>query len=189
VSELSDDELMAKVANHCKSALNLLVNRHLGPLYAYALRLSGNSSSAEDLVQDTWLKVWTHANSYRSDTVKLRTWLYKVLHNKFIDDHRKQSKFANPSEFAEQALIAPSSSDPEVQNQLAQEKSSFEQLLAEVPHNQRAALLLVHGQGFAGKEVAQILDLSESAARSLLARGRNTMRKAYTKKRKKNNEY
>ena len=183
MTDLSDDQLMLEVVNHCSGAFNELVTRHVDVLHAYAFRLCGDASSADDLVQETWLKVWTHAHTYRVGQVKLRTWLHKVLHNKFVDQYRKQSKFSQAEDYAELSLEGPSSSEPELHNQRQEQVDSLVNLLVKVPQNQRAALLLVHRQGFSVDETAKILDMSNAATQSLLARGRRALRNAEIKKR------
>jgi len=65
----------------------------------------------------------------------------------------------------------------------------FAQLLAQVPENQRAALLLVHRQGFSIGETAEILNLSSTATQSLLARGRRAIRSADTNMRRESHEH
>ena len=175
---LSDDQLMLKVVSQCNGSFTELVSRHVDALHAYAYRLSGDPSTADDLVQETWVKVWTHASSYKVGKVKLTTWLHRVLHNKFVDHLRKQSKFSRSEDYANLALQAPASFEPEQQSQQRDTIDEFAQVLAQVPENQRAALLLVHRQGFSIGETAEILNLSNAATQSLLARGRRAIRSA-----------
>ena len=178
MTHLSDDHLMLKVISQCADAFTELVSRHVDALHAYAYRLSGSPSTADDLVQETWVKVWTHAGSYTVGRVKLSTWLHTILHNKFIDHVRKQSKFSKSEDYAELALHAPASFEPEQVSQHRDTVDELAQLLAHVPESQRAALLLVHRQGFSIGETAEILNLSSTATQSLLARGRRALRRA-----------
>lgn len=187
--ELPDDQLMLKVAGQCAGAFTELVTRHVDALHAYACRLSGNPSLADDLVQETWVKVWTHASSYKVGKVKLSTWLHTVLHNKFIDHVRKQSKFSKSEDYADVRLQAPAMFEPELQTQRRDTIDEFAQLLAQLPESQRAALLLVHRQGFSIGETAEILNISNTAAQSLLARGRRTIRQAEINMRKETHEH
>ena len=178
---------MLNVVSQCADSFTELVSRHVDALHAYAYRLSGNPSTADDLVQETWVKVWTHAGSYKVGRVKLSTWLHTVLHNKFIDHVRKQSKFSRSEDYADLALQAPASFEPEQQSLQQDTIDEFAQLLA--PENQRAALLLVHRQGFSIGETAEILNLSSTATQSLLARGRRTIRSADTNMRRESHEH
>ena len=114
---------------------------------------------------------------------------YTVLHNKFIDHVRKQSKFSRSEDYADLALQAPASFEPEQQSQQQDGTNEFAQLLAQVPDNQRAALLLVHRQGFSISETAEILNLSSTATQSLLARGRRAIRSADINLRRETHEH
>jgi RNA polymerase sigma-70 factor (ECF subfamily) len=189
VTHLSDDQLMLKVASHCAGSFTELVRRHIDALHAYAYRLSGNPSLADDLVQETWVKVWTHASSYKAGKVKLSTWLHRILHNKFIDHVRKQRKFSKSEDYANQQLQAPASFEPEQQNEWRESADEFTQLLAQIPQAQRGALLLVHRQGFSIAGTAEILNISSSAAQSLLARGRRAVRNVEIHTRRRNHEH
>ena len=186
---LSDDQLMLKVVSQCAGSFTELVSRHVDALHAYAYRLSGNPSTADDLMQETWVKVWTHAGSYKVGRVKLSTWLHTVLHNKFIDHVRKQNKFSRSEDYADLVLQAPANFEPEQQSQQQDAIDEFAQLLAQVPENQRAALLLVHRQGFSIGETAEILNLSSTATQSLLARGRKAIRSADINTRRERHEH
>ncbi|MEC9155156.1 MAG: sigma factor [Pseudomonadota bacterium] len=70
---MTDDELMSAVQRQDKDAFASLMARHLDSLYGYALRLTQEPSNAEDLVQETWLRVWANAKKYKQDTVAFST--------------------------------------------------------------------------------------------------------------------
>ena len=80
---------MAAIRNGDEEAFEHLMGRHVDALFRYALRLSGSPVLADDLTQETWLTVWEKTHRYKPKKAKLRTWLYSVLHNKFIDTIRK----------------------------------------------------------------------------------------------------
>ncbi len=65
------------------------VERHVDRAYAIALRIVGNAADAEDVVQDTMLKVWTHRGRWQHGRAKFSTWLYRVVSNRCIDLRRK----------------------------------------------------------------------------------------------------
>ena len=164
---------MSAIARQEKDAFAVLAARHMDRLYGYALGLTKHPASAQDLVQETWLRVWSNAGSYIAKRVTLSTWLHKILYNLFVDEFRRaQRQPAHPEETDDD-------DQPWQAHSESQTKNLVYHLLGQLPDNQRAALLLFYQQGFSTKEVAEILFLSEHAAESLLARARRTMRQAH----------
>ena len=161
-----------------QEAFAVLVHRHVDALYRYALRLTQLSSSAEDLVQDTWLAAWANAGRYKPRKAKVTTWLHTILHNKFIDTQRKketqnvqQDKLDMAQESNGAALDAPYLNDAHLM--------TINQLLNKLPVNQRSAIVLSHLQGFSNREVANIMGISVRALESLLVRARAALKQQY----------
>jgi len=84
-----DKDLLDRLADDDESAFRSLVERHIDRAYAIALRIAGNAADAEDVVQDTMLKVWTHRGRWQHGRAKFSTWLYRVVSNRCIDLRRK----------------------------------------------------------------------------------------------------
>jgi len=85
------------------SALRALYEQHVGPLFAYALRLTGGDRGrAEDIVQETLLRAWRHPQALDPDRGPVRSWLFTVARNVAVDAHR--ARRARPTEVGEQAL-------------------------------------------------------------------------------------
>ena len=161
-----------------QEAFAVLVHRHVDALYRYALRLTQLSSSAEDLVQDTWLAAWANAGRYKPRKTKVTTWLHTILQNKFIDTQRKketqnvqQDKLDMAQESNSAALDAPYLNDAHLM--------TINQLLNKLPVNQRSAIVLSHLQGFSNREVANIMGISVRALESLLVRARTALKQQY----------
>lgn len=85
----ADAELLDRLAAGDEAAFRALVERHIDRAYAIALRIVGNAADAEDVVQDTMLKVWTHRGRWQHGRAKFSTWLYRVVSNRCIDLRRK----------------------------------------------------------------------------------------------------
>ena len=163
---------MLAVQKGDRSAFDVLVRRHINALHGYAFRLSRNPASADDLVQDTWLNVWQKAASYKPGKVQLTTWLHRIVHNKFVDEARKSRPTASENEF----LAITDGHDLEREYATQQTWSEVDALLSQLPHNQRAAIVLTHVQGFSNQETAEIMNSSVRAVESLLARARRALR-------------
>ena len=153
-----------------ETAFEQLMGRHIDALYRYALRLSGSQATADDLTQDTWLTVWAKTHRFKPSKASLKTWLFRVLHNKFVDGVRKNRLVTDAT--------IPETTGPELSDvdEQARAQARLFREIGELPEQQRAAILLAHAQGFGNKEVAQILGTSVRATESLLARARRTLK-------------
>jgi RNA polymerase sigma-70 factor (ECF subfamily) len=167
---------MSAISSGDETAFRTLLMRHVDALYNYAYRLGHSPTLADDLVQETWLAVWTKASSFKPNKVRLTTWLHRILHNKFIDHARKYGRELSQAtdQAAEEADPGP---DLAAQLDDRQSSQTLARLLMTLPENQRAALLLVHVQGFSNKEAAAIIGTSLRATESLLARARTSLKK------------
>src|ERR1700760_4727845 len=83
-----DEPLLRRLAEDDESAFRQLVERHIDRAYGIALRIVGGRADAEDVVQDTLLKVWTHRGRWQHGRAKFSTWLYRVVTNRCIDLRR-----------------------------------------------------------------------------------------------------
>lgn len=171
---MTDDELMYAITQQDKEAFTALVNCHVDGSYAYAFRLAQSSQLAEDLVQDIWLVVWQRARQYKPGRVQFEIWLHKILYNKFIDVVRRKK----PDYDTHYVENQPADDNAYADRVIRERFNRYNSALRDLPHNQRAALLLVHIQNFNQKQVAIILGMSVRAVESLLARGRRTLQKA-----------
>ncbi|MCZ6710706.1 MAG: sigma-70 family RNA polymerase sigma factor [Gammaproteobacteria bacterium] len=176
LSELSDDGLMARIRHHDQEAFACLLARHLNPVHAYLYRLTGSRADADDLSQDTFLRVWRKAASFKPGRVKLTTWLHRVAHNLCVDDFRKRRTHAvvsldePPAGFEEEAV------HPAIQDADCENLELVNIALMRLPESQRSALVLCQIQGFSNHEGAEILGISVSALESLLARARRRLK-------------
>ena len=166
---------MAMVAGGDRDAYNIIVRRHVDPLYNYALRLCRVSGDAEDLVQETLLKAWSSASSFNPRKAKLSTWLHRILRNRFIDTTRKGSIQVDEEVRFDGVTDGFSEGSADV----AEAGAILDQFIGRLPESQRSALLLSHAQGFSNQQIAHILGVSVRATESLLARARRNLRDAF----------
>ena len=142
-------------------------------LLRFLLRLSGRRDTAEDLAQETWLKVARAAPTLREDT-RFAAFLFTVARNAFVS-HRRWS-LLDLSRIVTVGLdvvdaISPDA-EPDVQHDRAREIARVEAALAALPLRSREVLLLVAIEGLEQDEVAQILGISYDAVRQRLHRAR-----------------
>ncbi|HEV2358505.1 MAG TPA: sigma-70 family RNA polymerase sigma factor [bacterium] len=170
-----------------RSAYERLIGAHLDGLYATARRLTRNTASAEDLVQETMLKAWRSFHTFEPGT-NARAWLYRILMNTHFDTHRKQSREPEvvPADDVGalylygktrdgMALGESGNPEREVLDRIvdAQVRKGLEAL----PLPFLAAVLLVDVHGFAYREAAEVLGIPVGTVMSRLYRGRHALRR------------
>jgi RNA polymerase sigma-70 factor, ECF subfamily len=91
-AELSDEQLMARLGGpELDAALSTLYDRYSRTVYGVGLKILGNRSLAEELVQDVFLKVWRSSHTFDPSRASFSTWLYRVTRSAAIDVHRKRA--------------------------------------------------------------------------------------------------
>lgn len=172
VRDDSEHTLMARIAAGDHAACGQMVNRHLGMIVAYARRLLGDRQEAEDVAQETFVRLWTHAERWQPRNAKVGTWLHRVAHNLCIDRLRKRREILM-DELPDRPDPAPPADQQLHQKDVA---AVVEAAMAQLPERQRAAILLCHHQELGNIEAAGVLDVSVEALESLLTRGRRKLR-------------
>ena len=157
-------------------------------LYSHALRLTKNSSDAEDLVQETYLKGYRAFSSFKEGT-NLRAWLFRILTNSFINNYRKKQRGFEEEDFDEIDDMYLLRRLGSIQNNtlgMSAEDMLFERLTEDeikdaveaLPTQYREVVLLADVQGFSYKEIAEILEIPNGTVMSRLHRGRTKLQKA-----------
>ncbi len=167
---MSDEELMNAICSGDHSAYEALVRRHLKPVSRYAWRMLGNQRDVEDIAQDTFLRVWLKAASWRPEKSRLTTWIHRIAHNLCIDQLRKRREELTEEEAAQDRGPL----EDAVRDHAAERLRAA---LGRLPQSQRSALSLCHYQGFSNREAAAIMAVSVQALESLLARAKRSLRK------------
>jgi RNA polymerase sigma-70 factor (ECF subfamily) len=158
-------------------------------LYRIALRLSGSSQSAEELVQETYLRAFRSWRSYATGS-NLAAWLATILRNIYLDEARRQSRRPVIESLDEQGdyylynHLAETAKEPQeaVLNRLA--GGAIVDSLADVPPTFREVIVLVDVGGFSYKDAAEILDVPVGTVMSRLHRGRRLLKQALAERTK-----
>ncbi|MCH9837513.1 sigma-70 family RNA polymerase sigma factor [bacterium] len=157
-------------------------------LYAAAMRMTRNRADAEDLVQETYLKGFRSFHTFNEGT-NLRAWLFRILTNTYINKYRKQQRGFDESDLGdiedlylykrmgtfEDASIG-RSAEESLMTMLPDDE--VKQALENLPENFRLPVILADVEGFAYKEIAEILEIPIGTVMSRLHRGRKAMQKA-----------
>jgi len=157
---------------------------YLDRLYSAALRYTRDPTDAEDLVQETIAKAFRSFHQYREGT-NLRAWLYRVLHTTYISMYRKaqrrpqeslQDEIDDFSFYDEVSRNTGGSAEREVLDALTADE--VKEALAQLPEAFRVAVYLADVEGFAYKEIAEIMDTPVGTVMSRLHRGRKALQQA-----------
>lgn len=170
---LTDQQLMELIASGDQSAYAEAVRRHGRSIAAYAYRMISQQADAEDIAQETFLRLWTHAHRWQADKAAVSTWLHRIAHNLCVDLLRRDKSAINMALDDEHADPALSS---EQLISLDADRVSLQLAISTLPERQRSALIMTHYQGLSDKVVADIMDVSVDALESLLARARITIK-------------
>lgn len=139
---------------------------HLPAMRAFAASLTRNSAAADDLVQDTIVKAWKNFDKFKEGT-NLRAWLFTILRNTFYSDLRKKKREV---EDVDGVMAGTLSEKPHHDGRLA--FSDFEKFFAELPVEQREALVLVGASGMSYEEAAETCGVAIGTIKSRINRGR-----------------
>ena len=166
---LDDSALIRRIAAGNKDAFSVFLGRYLSLMVGFAQRYVSNRSDAEDIAQDAFTRVWTHAGTWRETGASPRSWLYRITYNLCIDELRKKRPILE-----EHDLI----SDDTPEKQLTQDidEATLRKTINQLPERQRSALWLSAYHGLSNKEASEILGTTVEATESLLTRARRSLR-------------
>lgn len=180
-----DAALMLRVKQGDSSAFEELVNKFKQPVANLIFRTLRDASEAEDLAQNVFVQVYKFADRYRVEA-KFSTWLFTIARNLCLNELRRRSRHpvesleaglnpevegANPRQYEDKKNVSPP--DRLIQDELS---AKVEEALAALPENQRTAILLFKEKDLSYDEISEIMGCSLSATKSLIHRGRETLK-------------
>jgi len=168
-SILGDQELVQAYIKGDQSAIEVLINRHRSKVYTYILLTIKNQQLAEDLFQETFIKVIQslRRGKYR-DNGRFLSWVIRIAHNLIIDHYRKEKQMnAVSNDDGEMDLFnSRKLSDDNIEDLIVntQIKADIRALINELPEDQREVVLLRHYGGLSFKEIAEQTNVSINTA-------------------------
>ena len=163
-----DADLVERLKARDAAAFDVIYDRFNMRLFTFLIRLSRDRDRAQDLLEDTWLRLVTHADRLRPDT-SLGPWLFTVARNLYLSECRARVLEQSDEDIVSHASPAPSPFEETAANE---SHRRLEAALASLPLHYREVLLLVAVDGLSTAEAAAVCGISNDAVRQRLSRGR-----------------
>ena len=172
--KFSDEKLILRFQEGDINAYNELVKRYKDRLLNFVFRYFNNVEQAEDVVQDTLIKLYTHA-SYYKNVAKFSTWIFTIAKNNALTELRKNKRKKTDSLWTDDGKFIDISSKEESLESKVQNEIAIDQLnkfLDEIPENFRIAVVLRDFQELSYEEISKILEIQIGTIKSRINRGR-----------------
>lgn len=171
----SDNALIARIAAGDQKAFAVLSGKFSARILALAKRTTGSAADADEILQETLLKIWMAAPTWTADgPAQFQTWLHRVVVNACLDRKRRRT-FSSLDEVEDMADEGANGFDEAA---AAERHSAIIAAMAKLPDRQRSALSLHYLDEMSAPEAAKVLGVSVSSMESLLVRGKRAMRDA-----------
>lgn len=176
---IADAQLVALARESREDALEVLYGAYKGRIYTFLLRLCGDPETSDDLTQDVFTKAYQALGTLTKEH-RVLPWLYRIAHNTAIDHLRRRNRFSwlrvGKLTGTDEEPVSPDG------HGAIPEQDHIRRVLATLPPDQAAALLLHALEGYSYKEIAQIQGATMPAVRSRIARARVAFKAAYETK-------
>ncbi len=178
--DAEDVRLMRLVSGGDTGAFEQLIERHQSLVAGTVARMLGSNSDVEDIAQQVFIRVWKSARRY-VPRAKFTTWLLKITRNLVFNELRRSKRHAHvplqtepgAEEFPLKDTTNPTPDASLLENEL---QRAIEEAITELPESQRMALILRRYEQLSYEQIADILDLSVPAVKSVLFRARTELR-------------
>jgi RNA polymerase sigma-70 factor (ECF subfamily) len=180
--DAEDVRLMELVSAGNSSAFERLVERHQRLVVGTVGRMLGNTSDAEDIAQQVFVRVWKSAKRY-VPRAKFTTWLLKITRNLVFNELRRRSRHPQvplqaESEEEERPIRDENALAPDALMLEQELQKAIDAAIAHLPETQRLAIILRRYEELSYEEISETLDQSVSAVKSLLFRARTELRES-----------
>jgi RNA polymerase sigma-70 factor (ECF subfamily) len=178
--DAEDVRLMHLVASGDTVAFETLIERHQALIAGTVARMLGSNSDVEDIAQQVFIRVWKSASRYVA-RAKFTTWLLKITRNLVFNEMRRAKRHPHvpvqiDPEAEELPLRDEMTATPDARLLQEELQSKIDSAIGQLPDTQRMALVLRRYQELSYEEIAEVLELSVPAVKSLLFRARTELR-------------
>ena len=158
---LDDHQLIQRVSEVDKDALEALYVRYQTPVYSLAMFMLKQPALAEEVTQDIFLNIWLKAASFNSERGQPKAWIMSVAHHKIVDVIRSRRRTivnTDPADYETLDLLPSAGASTEAQVEQTLERERIMRALATIPEPQREVIMLAYFEGYSQSEMAQKLD-------------------------------
>ena len=172
----TDEELRTLSIKGDGNAQNELYNRYAPKLWGVCLRYAKNKMSAEDILQEGFIRIFTYLDKYRGNG-SFEGWMRRTMVNTAINYYKKNLKTGKEMEYTE--VFAAKSYEPDAISQISNEEVLG--LIQELPQGYRTVFNLYVIEGFSHKDIGEALNISENTSKSQLSRARGILKNKVNK--------
>jgi RNA polymerase sigma-70 factor, ECF subfamily len=173
---LADENLISFVGKGDAEAFTTLYDRHSHAAFSLAYRVMGERQAAEDLVQDTFLKLWRSATSYRPERGSVRTWLLSIVRNRGIDQIRSQASRRRTQETFEASAPRSQPSEAFAETWRNSQRNQVREALDTLPPEQLKILELAYFSGYTHVQISELVDVPLGTMKGRMRLGLKKMR-------------
>ncbi len=181
LSPIADDQLVLRIASGNAAALEELYDRYVRQCFGLALRILNDAALAEEVVQETFLKLWTRPESYSAERGKFVSWLLSLVHHRCIDELRRRSHTEVPLENSESTGVLDTAADPDPdpgdQVWMAEQQRAVRDALEQLPASQRQVIELAYFGGLSQSQIAERLGQPLGTVKTRVRMGLQSMRR------------
>ena len=169
---MEENVLICRLREGDYEAIDEIVEKYKNPLFAFILRIINNHETAEDIFQETWLRVIRYIHGFRSES-KFSTWLFQIALNLCRDSERKKKRWLSvPIEDHEDSFIC----EPEINPARIFEAHQVRKIVSELPAKMREVIILRYFHDLNDQEISEIVGCPVGTVKSRLYRASEILR-------------
>ena len=167
----SDEQIVAAVCGGEAAKFALLIDRYQNKLFYYVLKYVAQPDKAEDIVQDTFIKIYTNLQSF-DQSKKFSAWAYRIAHNNMVDSVRREKPIVSIEENEWVSNISDAKVDIVAEMELRQTKQEVQSAVNNLPNKYKDVVVLHYFEGYGYEEISDILGIPTSSVGTRLRRGK-----------------
>jgi len=186
MSELSDEQIASAVQAGDSEAFGILIERYEAKLKRYARKFLNYQDEIEDLVQDVFIKSYTHIQSFDTSQ-RFSPWLYRVAHNTFVNELKRKQRAGFIFFDADTILPYLQAQETADEEALSTElRGELDSLLIELPDKYKEVVILYYFEELSYQEISEVLQIPVTTVGVRMNRGRTKLRACYVQKQQSN---